>query len=303
MRQTWVGLRGFRSGFILAFLAALTLCGAWRDGLAAAPAPHTSPLYASEHSGSSPPVLFIHGFGQSSVYWQEWVDLLGDCGIHALALDLPGFGRSAQAAGPYTMEGLADSVARFIQDRRLGAVAIAGSSMGSTVAQFVALRHPRLVRRLLLTATSANAPPRIAAPLDPVAARSYWATRDIKAMVDGFFGSHSPPATHAAAFYEAGRQMSLDAAVEATEANQNWTTLERLPEIKVPVLIIQGRNDTSKTPQQGELMASRMPHAQLVVLENSAHTPQWDEPQAFRRAALPFLLAGRSPTGRCPTAP
>jgi pimeloyl-ACP methyl ester carboxylesterase len=288
---------------LLVALAALILCGPWRDVVAAAPAPNASPLYALERPGSSPPVLFIHGFGQSSVYWQEWVDLLGDCGIHALALDLPGFGQSAHAPGPYTMEGLADSVARFIRDRKLGAVALAGSSMGSTVAQFVALRHPHLVRRLLLTATSANAPPRFAAPLDPVAARNYWATRDIKAMVDGFFASHSPPAAKASAFYEAGRQMGLDAAVEATEANQNWSTLARLREIKVPVLIIQGRNDASKSPQQGALMASRMPHAALVVLENSAHTPQWDEPQPFRQAALPFLLAGRSSTGRCGTAP
>jgi pimeloyl-ACP methyl ester carboxylesterase len=46
-----------------------------------------------------------------------------------------------------------------------------------------------------------------------------------------------------------------------------------------------------------------MPHAALVVLENSAHTPQWDEPQPFRQAALPFLLAGRSSTGHCGTAP
>jgi pimeloyl-ACP methyl ester carboxylesterase len=93
--------------------------------------------------------------------------------------------------------------------------------------------------------------------------------------------------------------MNVDAATEANESNLNWTTLERLREIKVPVLIIQGRHDPAKSPEQGKLMANRMPHAQLVVLENSAHTPQWDEPQEFKRAALPFLLAGRKSSGSC----
>jgi pimeloyl-ACP methyl ester carboxylesterase len=261
--------------------------------------PRTSSLYALERPGSSPTVLFIHGFGQSTAFWQEWVELLSDCGIHAVAVDLPGFGQSAHVSGPYTIEGLADAVAQFIQDRKLGAVTLVGSSMGSTVAQFVTLRRPRLVRRLLLTATSASPPPRISPPLDPVAARNFWATRDIKAMVDGFFETKVVPPAKAAAFYEAGHQMSIDAATEANESNLNWTTLERLREIKVPALIIQGRHDSAKSPEQGELMVSRMPHARLVVLENSAHTPQWDEPEEFKRAALPFLLTGRKSSGSC----
>jgi len=64
-------------------------------------------------------------------------------------------------------------------------------------------------------------------------------------------------------------------------------------------LIIQGRHDLAKSPEQGELMVGRMPHAQLVVLENSAHTPQWDEPQEFKHAALPFLLDGRAASRSC----
>ena len=284
---------------ILLALAAVASCSLCASVSADANPPSTSSLYALERPGSSPTVLFVHGFGQSTVYWQEWVALLGDCGIHAVALDLPGFGQSGHAAGPYTIEALADAAAQFIQDRKLGAVTLVGNSMGSTVAQFVTLRHPRLVGRLLLTSTSADPPPRVTPPLDAAAARNYWATRDIKAMVDGFFATKVAPPAKAAAFYEAGHQMNIDAATEANESNLNWTTLERLREIKVPVLIIQGRHDAAKSPEQGELMVSRMPHAQLVVLENSAHTPQWDEPEEFKSAALPFLLAGRKSSGSC----
>jgi len=254
-------------------------------------------LHFIERPGNGPPVLFIHGFAQSTVYWQEWVDLLGERGIHAVAVDLPGFGGSASQPGPYTLESLADAVAGFIGQHKLGAVTLVGNSMGSTVAQLVTLRHPELVRRLVLTATSsgATAPPPNLAQLKPEETRHYWATRDIPEMVNGFFFAKSPPAGYADRFYAAARQMSVNAAVEASESNQSWQTLQRLGEIKVPTLIIQGRHDQGKTPKEGELMVSRMRDARLVVLENAAHTPPWDEPGAFRAVALPFILSTSKP--------
>lgn len=250
-------------------------------------------LHFVERPGDGPPVVFIHGFAQSTVYWQDWVDQLGARGIHAIAVDLPGFGGSASQPGPYTLESLADAVAGFIEQRKLGAVTLVGNSMGSTVAQFVTLRHPALVRRLVLTATSsaAPAPPPNLAQLKPEETRRYWATRDIPEMVNGFFFAKSPPAGYADRFYAAARQMSVNAAIEANASNQSWQTLRRLGEIKVPTLIIQGQHDQGKSPQEGELMVVRMPDARLVVLENAAHTPPWDEPDAFRAAAMPFILS------------
>jgi hypothetical protein len=59
------------------------------------------------------------GLTQTTAYWEEGVKLLGDCGVHALAVDLPGFGKSNQAPGPYTIAGVADAVVKFIEARRL----------------------------------------------------------------------------------------------------------------------------------------------------------------------------------------
>jgi pimeloyl-ACP methyl ester carboxylesterase len=256
-------------------------------------------LHAIERAGHKPATVFIHGFGQSSVYWREWVELLAERGRQAVAVDLPGFGASASEPGPYTLESLADAVATHMMRRRLGPANVVGNSMGSTVAQFLTLRHPQAVRRLVLTATSAYVEPRIAnsAPRTPEEELAYWSHRDIVEMVDGFFESRKPPTGHADAFYAAGRKMSVAAAVEANRSNLRWRTLERLPEITVPTLIVQGRHDTAKTPQQGALMVEAMHDARLVVLEESAHTPPWDEPDAFRAAVLPFLLEERTRLG------
>jgi pimeloyl-ACP methyl ester carboxylesterase len=217
-------------------------------------------------------------------------------GVHAIALDLPGFGGSRDVPGPYTIQALADAVADFIHAHKLGAVTLVGNSMGSTVAQFTALRHPEVVRRLVLTAAGAYVSIPLERRLPPERAREFWATRDIKAMVDGFFYKQQPPAGHAENFYAVGRQMNLEAAIEANQSNLEWSTLEDLHKIQVPTLIVEGSHDPTRSPKQGELMVSRLPNARLVVQQNSAHSPQWDEPEVFRAAVLPFILDGQKET-------
>lgn len=290
-------------------------------------------MHFIESDGKQPAVVFIHGLTQSSVYWEEWVGALGKCGVRAIAVDLPGFGGSSNAPGPYTLPGLADAVASFIQKRNLGAVTLVGGSMGSAVAQFVALNHPALVQRLVLTAASAQsgsgAPPNAsaaAAPNGPRGAlapapsgargtftpeqaremqKKRWQSNPPSATVDGFFYAKKPPADYAERFYASFQQMNLDAAAEVSAANGNWNTYERLGEIKVPTLIIQGARDPSKTPEEGARMAARMPDARVVTLPNAAHTPQWDERPAFDAAAIPFIMEGEPRGLRCdaPVAP
>ena len=87
------------------------------------------------------------------------------------------------------------------------------------------------------------------------------------------------------------RSASKAAAVEAARSNATLRTLERLGEIRVPTLLIQGRHDRARTPEHGALMCEHIPDARLHVLENSGHTPQLEEPEAFARVAMPFLFA------------
>jgi len=72
-------------------------------------------------------------------------------------------------------------------------------------------------------------------------------------------------------------------------SNAGSRTLERLGEIRVPTLIIQGRHDRARTPEHGAAMRDRIQGARLEVLEGSGHTPQLEEPDAFHALAVPFL--------------
>lgn len=251
-------------------------------------------MHAIERKGSSPPVVCVHGYCQSSAYWEPTIDRLAESGVHALAVDLPGFAASAAEPGPYTMEGLADSLASFLDARKLANITLVGGSMGGVVAQHFVLRHPARVGRLLLVATGAYTgdPPGALAKADVLEAGP-WDEKTVTPIVNGFFYTSQPEA-RLSRLRQFAMQASKVAAVEAARSNARSRTLDRLAEIRVPTLIIQGRHDKARTPQHGAEMAERIAGARLAILEGSGHTPHLEEPDDFHALAIPFLLEGRT---------
>jgi pimeloyl-ACP methyl ester carboxylesterase len=246
-----------------------------------------------ERTGKAPVVLCIHGYCQSSAYWAPTVERVAQQGGHAIAVDLPGFAGSAGLAGPYTMEAFADALAALLDARGIARAVVAGGSMGGVVAQHFALRHPARLERLLLVATGAYTadPAGALAKADQLAA-ARWDESAVRPIVKGFFHTQPPP-DRVAVYVRDALAASQPAAVEAARSNARNHVLERLGEIKAPTLIIQGRHDTARTVAHGAEMQARIAGAWLEVLEGSGHTPQLEEPDAFHRLALPFLLAGR----------
>ena len=242
-------------------------------------------MHCLGHAGSEPAVLCVHGYCQSSAYWAPTLDRLARTGVHGLAPDLPGFGASGRLPGPYTMEAYADGLAALLDARGLEQVALVGGSMGGVVAQHFALRHPARLTRLLLVATGG-------AMGDPAAGlKRADQVAAAEPVVKGFF-REPPPPERLAEYCRIALMTSHAAAVEAARSNARSRTLDRLGEIRVPTLIVQGRHDRARTPEHGAAMRDRVPGARLEVLEGSGHTPQLEEPEAFHALALPFLRGG-----------
>jgi len=248
-------------------------------------------MHCIERSGNGFPVVCVHGFCQSSAYWQPTLNRLADVGRAGLAPDLPGFGQSAQFGGPYTMEAYADALACLLDARRIPRAVLVGGSMGGVVAQQFALRHPERLSRLLLVATGAfTADPQTALCKADALAAARWDEATITPVVAGFFHQRQPTKE-----MDRLRSIALGAsqlaAVDAARSNARTRSFESLGRIAVPTMIIQGRHDRARTPEHAAAMRERIPRCRVTVQERSGHTPQLEEPDAFHAVAMPFLTA------------
>jgi proline iminopeptidase len=70
-----------------------------------------------------------------------------------------------------------------------------------------------------------------------------------------------------------------------------WTVMDRLHEIKVPALVIAGRQDFLFPPEHQAILADRLPNAELALIERAGHNPQMEQTAEVIRAVRDFLGA------------
>ena len=109
--------------------------------------------------GGAAPVVLSHALGLDLHMWDELAAQLAARQHPVLRYDHRGHGGSAVPAGPYTMDALVDDAARLLREWGRGPVVWVGLSLGGMVGQGLAVRHPELVKALVLANTTSKYPP------------------------------------------------------------------------------------------------------------------------------------------------
>src|SRR3954454_18141613 len=105
--------------------------------------------------GSGRPLVMIMGLGGTMGSWDPtFLDALAARGHRIVLLDNEGVGRTTRLRGNLTIRRMGDTAAGLIARLKLRHADVAGWSMGGMIAQSLAVRHPKSVRRLMLMATA-----------------------------------------------------------------------------------------------------------------------------------------------------
>jgi pimeloyl-ACP methyl ester carboxylesterase len=240
-----------------------------------------------ERAGHGPEVLLIAGLGDPAEAWQLQLEGLADR-YRLTAYDNRGTGRTPLPEEPMTVETMADDAAALLRTLDVPAAHVAGFSGGSVIAQELALRHPELVRSLVLVSTWA----RPDAYLRAMASSWRWmaeAAPSERAFLEAFFVWIYTARAHAdgtvqqiieetLAFPHKPSPAAIQTTIDAFLAHE---TADRLHHIAAPTLVLAGEQDICTPPRLGQLVADAIPNARFDVLTEEAHQPFQEVPDQF----------------------
>lgn len=241
-------------------------------------------------------VVLIHGFPLHAAMWQPQLDSPPP-GWRLVAPDLRGFGSSAAAAGVdrLTMDMLADDVAAQLRAAGIGSAVVCGLSMGGYITFALLRRAPELVRALVLCSTRAGADSDDARKARIDNARR---TRDegtgfliddmLPKLLAGTTRLRRPELeAEVRQILRAAPPDSVAAALLGMAEREDSTGM--LPSIGVPTLIIVGADDAVAPPAAAREMKDAIPGARLEIIDDAAHLPNLERPDAFNRILAEFL--------------
>jgi pimeloyl-ACP methyl ester carboxylesterase len=231
-------------------------------------------------------LLFLHGAGSNAHTWHH--QLAHFAARHsAVAVDWPGHGRSGSTEGLPDLDAHVRCTAAFAEALALRPCVLVGRALGGAVAIAFALAHPGRVRALVLAATPArfHIPP---ASLETW--RNVTMGRATQPFSTELFSPKSGGAVMRECFME---QVKTDPRVRYTDmlACDGLDFTPRLGALRVPTLVITGRDDHFAPPDKAEELQRCIADARLVVVEDAGHMLTSEQPEAFNRAVEAFVEA------------
>jgi pimeloyl-ACP methyl ester carboxylesterase len=249
---------------------------------------------ALDVQGDGPPVLFVHGFPLDRTMWRQVTALL--TGWRRIAPDLRGFGLS-DVPGTFSMPDYADDLAALLDAFHLPQAVVCGLSMGGYVAFELLRRHPQKVRALILANTRAEGDDQQAkqrrdemiglvqregpGALAHLLVPQLLAPANVSAMPQVVEFLLATITSNPAA--------GLIGALKAMRDRADYRPL--LKEIRVPTLVIGGRDDRLVPPDSARRLAREVPGAQLTLIPDAGHLTPLEQPVATSRVIAEFLEA------------
>jgi 4,5:9,10-diseco-3-hydroxy-5,9,17-trioxoandrosta-1(10),2-diene-4-oate hydrolase len=258
--------------------------------------------------GSGPAVLFLHGasLGSSADVFLRNLGPFAKAGFRAVSFDLPGFGLSDIPAKQSVAQ-QRNSIPKFIDAAGLGKTALIAHSRSGGFAVQLALDDPSRYSQVIILGTGSLLPLQteaqvgryeaVQARVDKEMAQKEPTLEDARKLLQADTFNHALISDEDVAirhrrmvgrnFIAHQERQNQDAPAGA--AKQAKPLCERLAELKMPLLMIFGREDRAHAGERAELLKKQQPHLNLHIVNGCKHMVHWDAFDDLMRLGVPFL--------------
>jgi pimeloyl-ACP methyl ester carboxylesterase len=267
--------------------------------------------YVAE-GGEGPPILLIHGYGDTADGWRRVVPgLMRDHRV--VAIDMPPFGRSGEPPKGKLLDFYSEFFPTVLDELELERTTVIGHSLGGAVALRLAIENPDRVERLGLVAPAGlgSAPP------------WWWNALTARALWQGALSIPSPLTTplvsrglrlflelrlfdnprrledeisHLVQMHGTGRDLKmLLAAGHACIDSYTGQLLEQSAELQIPLWMLWGRGDGLVPSLHARAFEQAHPDAKVHVLDDCGHYPHIELPTRFNMLLRRWLDATAAP--------
>jgi pimeloyl-ACP methyl ester carboxylesterase len=259
--------------------------------------------YVDVGSGDEDPVLLVHGLGGQ---WQNWLENIPRLAQdrRVIAMDLPGSGLTPKPDGyEISIPGYGRWVNELADKLGLEQVELVGNSMGGYIAAEVAIQFPERVKRLVLvSAAGISSAETLQAPIltigrvaTAIATNTAARHRKLAARPLTRHSSLALVARHPRllkadlayeGFFKGAGKPGFD---DALRASLEYDFRDRLPEVRVPTLIVWGEKDSIIPVRDADEFERLIEDSRKVVMTDTGHIPMAERPQAFNDVLVGFL--------------
>jgi 3-oxoadipate enol-lactonase len=218
-------------------------------------------------------------------------------GRRVLVFDGPGHGKS-EVPPPFSMEDQADALTDAMSDLGVEKAIVCGLSWGGMVAMRLALQHPSRVRGLVLLDTNASAEERARA----VRFRLFVSLHRRVGMPPWLIEKDVAPRM----FCDKTLRERPELVAELTRRANGYpregvaraakavvvhrkSVLDKIHAIKVPTLVLCGREDRGTEPRHSEDIVSRISGSRLEMIDDAGHMTTIEQPERVNAAIVPFV--------------
>jgi non-heme chloroperoxidase len=262
-----------------------------------------------DERGTGVPVVFIHGSLSDGGFWNDQVGAFAASGYRAIAYSRRYNPPNTNKARPgYSASIDADDLAALIGELHLGKVHLVGHSYGALTALFLAVKHPELVRTLVLAeAPAVSLLVHLSGDRSEIGKETFAdiQQRMVKPMEAAFQKGDKEAGLRAFLAYvfndpQAWDKMSEAARQDMLNHAHEWdimmTTGSLFPEldpepvrkITAPALLLSGENSYSFLKLIDQELERLLPHGRRIILPGATHRMWFEQPEVCRKAVLDF---------------